>query len=240
MLSFISTWYSRTPIIITIHDDPSFISIIINVFIAVGTVGAVIVAIFLEPIKRLIERPKLEIEYTEKAPDKQKIPLIKEYINGDKDVFTVYYFRLRIWNQGKASALHPEVYIASIENQKLHMKVKTFIPINLAWTHYNSVSIDSIPSNSFRLLNLGYIPLMISEFKNNRIDDSQYKHSKNEFVFATIIEAISEKNLFNHIPFGNYRIELHLSGSNFKTVKKYLTISLFIENDIRSMSLKIL
>lgn len=97
---------------------------------AIGTVGAVVVALFHEPLMRWWRRPKLALSIASCPPDCHKVAF-----NNSRPV---YYFRLWVSNSGKTRAEHVQVYISNLERKGENgsfERYTRFPPMNLVWSN---------------------------------------------------------------------------------------------------------
>ena len=106
--------------------------------IAAALLG-VILGFLLDTIKLMILKPKLRIYYDHSSVngDAMKLPLIDRQTGLHAQNGWAYYFRLRVKNEGRVAAKSVEVYAASLEEETIggQFERRTFIPLNLAWSH---------------------------------------------------------------------------------------------------------
>jgi hypothetical protein len=102
---------------------------------AIGTVLAVIVALFGETFWAWYRRPKLDLSIAVKRPD-----CVKTFLTDSTTGETVapcYYFRLAVRNIGKRRAESVEVYTEMLESRTsaVYEPVVEFPPMDLRWSH---------------------------------------------------------------------------------------------------------
>jgi hypothetical protein len=104
-----------------------WISAIANVFAAVGTVGAVIVALFPHQIRNWIWPPSAVVELVDPAGD-------ATYINGTQ---RVYLFHLRVRNSSEHRGLHGcAVFLEEVSTRTadgVWRSVRLPVPVTLRW-----------------------------------------------------------------------------------------------------------
>ena len=101
---------------------------------AIGTVSAVVVALFAESVWAWLRRPKLDLSIQVARPDCMKTNFTDQT---GQVVADVYYFRLSIRNRGKRRAEDVEVYAERLEvSEEGDLKVVAeFPPMDLKWSH---------------------------------------------------------------------------------------------------------
>ena len=116
---------------------------------AVGTLGSVLVALFLalygDWLRRLILHPKLQLKAKVSRPDADKTQLVQQGIAPitgtpvQRKLTDVYYFRLAIKNIGNIAAENVQVFLESVDRQEddRYVRAQRFSPMNLRWTHGN-------------------------------------------------------------------------------------------------------
>ena len=115
---------------------------------AIGTVGAVIVALYIalnqEKWRREEFRPNLEVTADILPPECLKIPLkllnlqTGQVINEAQS----YYLRVKIRNTGTEAARNVEVYASSLDRVQDNnlMRMGEFPPMNLGWSNRNGLT----------------------------------------------------------------------------------------------------
>lgn len=115
---------------------------------AIGTVGAVIVALILavwgEEIKTLFVRPKLSLKAHVRRPDSERTRR-QNKLTGE-DAGTAYFFRLAILNRGNTAAHDVQVFLASVRRAKEDSmeKVSEFTPMNLNWAYRGNATLPAL------------------------------------------------------------------------------------------------
>jgi hypothetical protein len=108
---------------------------------AIGTIGAVIVALLLalrgQWISLLLSHPALDLDAKVQRPDADKVRRYR--LNGSQvtDLGEYYYFRLAVTNKGKTAANDVQVFLSKVErlNGDQTEIVSRFTPMNLKWTN---------------------------------------------------------------------------------------------------------
>lgn len=101
---------------------------------AIGTISAVIVAIFAETIWTWLRRPKLELSICMKRPDCVKTPVRNAQ---GQQVGEAYYCRVLVSNNGKRAAENVEVNAERLECEDAGelTVIEEFPPMDLNWAH---------------------------------------------------------------------------------------------------------
>jgi len=115
---------------------------------AIGTVGAVIVALVLalfgEKIGRLVVRPKLSLRKVRVGrPDSERT---RRVTMTGANAGIAYFFRLAILNRGNTAAHDVQVFLESVErvvNGKPE-EVTEFTPMNLVWSYRGSATLPTL------------------------------------------------------------------------------------------------
>ena len=185
-----------------------------DIAVASATFLVVFVALFQEWIKNNIwNRSKLKISISPVSPDCHKIEF-----RGDNGNFIQngIYLRVQVKNIGRKPAENVEVMISKLwkinefGNKDL---MKTFLPMNLAWSHYRTSNIR-IPVGVFRHCDIGYI-------KDTLTYDGTGLGTK--MKFDTIIQPnrVSEDVYPNIVDPGKYKFELIISSDNSKSKNSF-------------------
>ena len=114
---------------------------------AIGTVGAVIVALILaiwgEEIKATFVRPKLSAKAGVGRPYSEKARQTWLKIANPPNA---YYFRIAVQNRGNAAAYEVQVFLEQID-QVTSQGTKTvsdYVPMNLKWAYRNSATLPTL------------------------------------------------------------------------------------------------
>jgi len=108
---------------------------------AIGTIGAVALALFLALCGPYILRwqfqPKLRLRARVQRPDADKVSRTARIENLIVDLGESWYFRLAISNDGNDAARDAQVFLARVERKfgQRTEKVGRFTPMNLKWTN---------------------------------------------------------------------------------------------------------
>ena len=186
---------------------------ITNIFIAIGTVLAVIVALFKEMIMSKLKKPILIMRLLNKFPDCHKT-----YFTNDKgeDKSEGYYYRLWIENIGNEKALDVEVYASKLFKKgsanDQFIEVENFVPMNLLWSYTKKISINSL------------LPKM-----GKHCDFFFVLKSRRKIEFRTEFGVPIGKDLINDLSnvrdTGEYMIEVNIFTSNSKSSSKKIYIN---------------
>lgn len=121
--------------------------------IAVGTIGAVLVALFGEAIRRWHKRPRLEIEFENSPPCCATVQ--KELIFDEEGKFTgkvrdrkSYHIRVRVRNIGRSVAKSCKGEFVEIMHKDKKSSREDFYPVMLSWPESPTGYSDINPKES--------------------------------------------------------------------------------------------
>ncbi|MCJ7720246.1 MAG: hypothetical protein MUO36_02140 [Candidatus Hadarchaeum sp.] len=195
---------------------------------AIGTniavVAALAIAIFHEHLRRLFWHPTLEIRLDNQPPDCNLIPTNLQ--TGTQ--VDCYYFRIRIHNEGRASAETVEVFIEEIHRRRADGtfgRWQNFLPLNLVWAHYQQPYFPKIPPKVYKHCDLGHI---FDPTFRNQIPGEDHP-ALGEFQSQTVmcLALIVRPNSGTHlIPPGFYRLTLVAVAANAKVTRRTIEMNL--------------
>jgi hypothetical protein len=197
---------------------------------AVGTISAVLVALFKDEILRNRRRPKLNVSITLGPPDSVKTiwnyqilaPNLQTYIAKQADC---YFMRLWIENQGKTRAEKVQVFASKLlkeaEAGTFH-PVKNFLPMNLQWANSHELFAEAISPYMGKHCDLGHImtPSALVALQ----EDLPAVPSEHTVLALDLEVKPSTKN--HLISPGRYLLELKIAGANVLPVVTTLDITL--------------
>lgn len=129
-----------------------------EILTAVGTLGAVFVAlfaIFWPNMSRWQNRPILKFEFNNKEPFCRKIPNILNPTTGKITQLNSYYVRLRIKNIGNSIARNCKGKLIAVAHKDLGTLRQDFDPVILRWVgNYNSTGVLDINSLEYEYLDV--------------------------------------------------------------------------------------
>lgn len=173
------------------------------------TAAAVFIALFQEQIKNWFNRAVLDMKIKTSPPDCHQIDLTNSQTG--QYMSKAIYVRIRVTHEKGQIAKNTEIIISKVlklnRNNKW-VKVKSFLPMNLKWSHTGSQTV-TIPPKSFRHCDLG-------SFRQNSVVTN--------FLIDTIVQpnAVSNGKIPNLLVPGTYIFECVLSGENIKPqIKKW-------------------
>jgi hypothetical protein len=228
---------------------------------SIGTLLAIIVALFKEELIQLWRRPELIGRVALQAPDCEKMDiqvmasqnpqLLISGTNVEGQVSVTgsivpnaslwrgeaYYFRIWIENRGRQRADDVQVFAAHLRFKHadgIFRSVETFLPMNLRWSH----SRTSLP-DIFADIN----PLMGKHCDLGFISDPENPTlpalpllDRGQVTFDLALEALSNTQSHRLLP-GTYQLELRIAAANAKPVARQiqLTFSGRWYSDIKDM-----
>ncbi len=182
---------------------------------AIGTVSAVIVALFGETIWAWFRRPKLDLSISVQRPDCVRTKLTD---NAGRIVADCYYFRVLVSNRGKRRAEDVELYAERLqqeENGKFNTVV-AFPPMDLRWSHVGK-PLQGISPGLHKHCDLGYIPLP-NELKEV-VEIALYSTAR----FCFELEVKPNQGGWS-IGAGTYRLHLAVAAANAEVQRRVLEI----------------
>lgn len=196
-----------------------------------ATLFLAFVALFKDTVLLCIQKPKIDIEFELRPPDCFKSELFhwkknQDGINVITDKSKMFYYRLRIINNGKSAARNVEVTIRDIRKKKGNNFDRIDFPLddNLDW--FSSSLILGRPSimyysfispNTFKHCELGHI---LDPSKRNLVsfeDNKLFEKDETIFSFNVITRYHSSYHLIEP---GTYRLKVIVAGENFKALEK--------------------
>jgi hypothetical protein len=116
-----------------IGDIPAWIA-------AMGTVAAVLVALYGDIFKKWIYHPALKVTIKDGLPDNVMIKKDNGYYS--------YFSRLWIENNGRSSAENVEVYVKALKkknDQGIFVEDDSWQPMNLIWSNIGGIYLENLP-----------------------------------------------------------------------------------------------
>jgi hypothetical protein len=189
-----------------IHYIPDY-----NAITAWATLAAVLVALFLEPLRRWRNAPKLRVALRRRDADSVELNPALEPEN------SVTFYRLLVTNSGRQAASNVEAIVTDLyeyrrtdgQNFKL---VQGFVATPLNWTHSELSKCEQLPARSERLCNLGIHQNL-----------SERNGARDEFVLAT---SITPKSGYNRLGPGHFVARIIVSGIDCKSAELVLEFKL--------------
>ncbi len=198
--------------LVKVLDDPT--GLYINGVLAVITLGAVLIALFQERIKKFFNRTKLQVQIHKCPPSFIRILATNRVT--EKAIGYIFYSRILILNKDKLNvAKNVEVFIShfwEIDDTGKRNEIKTFIPMNLRWSNTHETRTTILP-DSRRYCDLGFF--------GKKDNGSLY------FKLDTIVQPnqVADDIIPNIINPGNYEFEIAVSGENVLPQKKTWSFS---------------
>jgi hypothetical protein len=178
---------------------------------AVGTISAVIVALFKEEIQRWFRRPELvavlkaEYPYCVKTPEHHGSP--PNVWRGSR-----YWIRVMVWNHGNARAEQVEVFLSSVTDEKTNELVHRFVPMNFRWSNTDKIYAVGISPDMSRLCDLAAV---------SDAGHPEFKHSRpsglsNDKQTCLSLRTESVPSRTDWLPPGKYVCVVRIAASNCK------------------------
>lgn len=203
-------------------------------FLVISTLILAFVALFKDSIWQFILKPNIDVEFDLSSPDCFKGKLKTEWIqeqNGKKVkkyvMSNMFYYKIRIINNGKSPARNVEVIIQDVRRKKGDdfNRIDFFVVDNLDWSSSLMIAgakgiryYKYIFPNTFKHCELGHI---LDPSKRNLVPSEGKPNlsTKDKTIFSLNIET-RYHSLHHLLEPGIYRIKILIAGENFKLFKK--------------------
>ncbi len=192
---------------------------------AVGTISAVVYALFKDAILAWIRKPRLEVTCTKEEPFTSKTPII---VPGNKGVWTgeAYYVRARVENTGKTRAEKVQVYAAKLAvagADRTFTDVPGFIPLNVKWSNspHGSVSpiLDGISPKMAAFCDLVALTDLANPYQ------ARPQHATPNVTIAQLQLEVDPLSGSNLLAPGTYRVTLRIAAANARPIDKVFEFS---------------
>ncbi len=194
---------------------------------AFGTLALAFVAAFQDKIRAWLFHPQLTASISVAPPDCHKTILNLANAGVVYAKIDCYYFRLRIKNSGNQRAELVEVFASELLRQQADgsfLKVETFLPMNLLWTHIARPFFDAISPGMEKHCDLGSIIKPTDRFKLGATEIPIDSKSDTPILsLALEVKPTSKSHLINP---GKYKLVLLIGAANAKPVSKTIEINL--------------
>jgi hypothetical protein len=175
---------------------------IADVGTAVGTLAAVIVALFGSEIRGLWSRPKL------RAVARLRDHSIERTGNGDQG----YFLRLWIENQGQEPAASVQVFLDAVSKKQANGTFRTvdeFLPMNLRWAHESSGGPEVFAAISPRIGRQCSVEAVL-------------KSAPAEFTLWTEVGPLNKSNV---VSAGTYLLDVKVAAANARPIPQRFELS---------------
>ena len=195
---------------------------------------ALVLAIFQDKLRSLLQKPILEIGIKKEPPDCHKA-VFRNPQTGDF-LYDCYYFRFKVENTGNYQMEDPEIMVIEIEERLLdgtYHKRSDFLPMNLVWSYYRTVTMPKIQPKLFKHCDLGHI------VKAEDANLENYGKTKSSNI-VFILDVARQTFIGAHIleP-GDYKIKIKFAANNLKPESKIYNLIIKDEwSDIEEEMLK--
>jgi len=183
----------------------------------------VVVAIFEDKIRAWFTRPNLNVSIQMSPPDCHQIPIGQPPLEADG-----YYFRLRVTNLGSQKAELVEVFAAELSSRLPDGRfeiVKSFLPMNLSWSHLHGLFFPAISRGIYKHCDLAHI---IDPQKRHQFayEDKSWPNIPSQKTILSFDTVVKPNTLSHLVPFGVYRLVILVAAANAQSIRKTLEISL--------------
>ncbi len=187
-------------------------------------------ALFKEDLVRLWRCPQLRATVRLQAPDCHKTEATWRNPNSGQVLARgdCYYFRLWVENKGRLPAERVEVFAAKLLRKHadgVFREEKSFLPMNLRWSHCTEVFAERISPDMGKHCDLGHI--YEPSFRSGLVLFMRTPPGADTSKTLLELDLEVQPNTFSDLlPPGTYRIELVLAAANAAPVRKQLEITL--------------
>ena len=190
----------------------------------VAAVAALFIAIFHEQLTRFFWHPTLEIRFENQPPDSNLMPVTNLQTGAQA---TCYYFRIRVYNTGNASAETVEVFIEEIRRRGADGTIdrwQNFLPLNLVWSHYLKPYFPTIPPKVYKHCDLGHIidPDRRDQFQGEDYPPYGVSQQRTLMYLALIVPPSTGTYL---MPPGFYHLTLVAVAANASLTRRIIEIN---------------
>ncbi len=204
---------------ITKHHNE--LSVVANCFVAIGTIGAVIVGIFGSRIRAWILKPKLSIDL---RLDNPEILFENNHSSSNRDASQKKEYRIKILNSGKAVATNCQLLVDELYKQRSDGNSwdigKNFFSASLSWIGHTEVA-SNIGQNMS-----SYVHLLTIK---DRLDANEDMNSSNININSSSISIVlsfaNNNCTYTFLP-GTYMFEIKTYADNISPHSHYLEIFL--------------
>ena len=174
-----------------------------------GFFAGFITAVFAEPLKRWIYRPKVKLYFGETSDYISKTPESRKDIEGKESIGEAYYIRGKVINESNILAPSCKVYLINIE--KKNDRTGHFEPtsysdsIQLTWSSQHPSSL--------------YSPIDLPKGVNQYFDILVTRDNSVHFDLQIYVKPYRDENIFKDT--GVFRFTIQVSGArnNPRTIK---------------------
>jgi hypothetical protein len=194
-------------------------------FAAVGTLLAVLVALFKDPVLAWRRKPHLDAKCTKDSPWTVRTTIIVYDRNTGNVLWNgdCYYVRIEVENSGQTRAEKVQVYASKLAKLAADNKfevIQAFIPLNMRWA-------NSPPSGATAVLN-GISPKMGAFCDIVSLCDPANPHqgrppgTQPNVTVGQLQLEVEPSNLSHLLAPGTYRLTLRIAAANVEPVEKVL------------------
>jgi len=203
---------------------------------AIGTIVAVLVALFKDLIIGWIRRPRLDATCSKETPYTSRMPIV---VHDGKGVVLwtgdCYYIRAQVQNTGKTRAEKVQVYASELAKQgadRQFTDMPVFIPLNAKWS-------NSPPGGVSAILD-GISPKMAAFFDIVALCDPANPHrgklagTPENVTMGELQLEVAPLTGSNLLPPGTYRLTLRIAAANVEPIEKIFEFThtgAWLEND---------
>lgn len=203
--------------------------------IAIGTLGAIFVALFAKDITNCLRGPRFVVDFSH-----ENIVVMPILNQQNIKVGRGYFYRLSVKNIGKEAAENVQVIIGSLEKKNEDGNwglVPAFVPIRLLWTHIEKPILPNIPSQISGVCNL--LAVFGFDVFDPRIKSFRARTAMQDYnAVLKLLTEVEPSEPFDLLAEGEYRMRIAVASTNAKTkaVSVVLKNGVEKEEDLRKVA----
>jgi hypothetical protein len=197
-----------------------------TILAAVFTCVLAAVTVFQEDIKAWRFRPKLRLDVKSERPCAENNVLPDEDVIAGDDDIDVYYFRLKVVNEGNVEARDVQVYLKSLEQKDDaagdYVRVAKFSPMRIVWAHYHTITLGILLPGMPWFCDFFHVSDPTKKSLTRGVPSGEER--TNDAVMTLDLE-VNDSLVLHHLPKGDYRASLMIGASNHKPMEAKVSVS---------------
>ncbi len=196
---------------------------------AIGTIFLGIAAVLQERIRQAwIGNPELRATVSLSPPDCHFINIHATMNGRPMYTFPSYYFRIKVWNDGRYRAETVQVFAEKLEKKtdKGWVRVEKFLPMNFLWSHVRQPYMDTIPPKMYRHCDFAHI-IIPGARRSDFLEREPSPRDVDDYPDTIMSFDLEVKpNNYGHLIYpGTYRLSVLIAASNAKPKRQIIEYS---------------
>jgi len=192
--------------------------------VAGGTVVLAIVALFQEPFRHWIFRPKFRVSIKTEPPDCGAVAFTD---STGKVVAETIHLRLLVKNVGRTTAKNVEVFAKELRREDADgtwKRIDVFPPMNLVWSHVSTMHFPFIAPKTGKHCDLAHI---VEPQKRPAVGEEPSSWQFGPQECSLVLKVIHLPNHKGHIvgP-GKYQLDIQVAAENVPPLERTIEINL--------------